>query len=41
MTNGGRNMYCGVEQIFKFKTFKGFKKQVACETADNEQLLIG
>jgi hypothetical protein len=39
MTNVGRNMYCAyitdVEEMLTFKTFKGFKKQVACETANN------
>jgi hypothetical protein len=26
-----------VEEILTFKTFKGFKKQVACEMANDEQ----
>jgi hypothetical protein len=38
MTNVGRNMYCAytgdVEEILTFKYFKGFKKQVSCETAN-------
>jgi hypothetical protein len=37
--NVGRNMQCAdssdVEEILTFKTFKSFKKQVACETANN------
>jgi hypothetical protein len=39
MTNTGRNMECAytsdVEEILMFKTFKGFKKQVPRETANN------
>jgi hypothetical protein len=39
MTDIGRNMQCAytsdVEEILTFKTFKGFKKQVACETGNN------
>jgi hypothetical protein len=39
MTNVGRNMCCAytgdAEEIFTFKTFKGFKKQVACKTDNN------
>jgi hypothetical protein len=39
MSNVGRNMKCAyisdVEEILTFKTFKGFKKQVACELANN------
>jgi hypothetical protein len=39
MINVGQNMQCAyisdVEEILTFKTFKGFKKQVACETANN------
>jgi hypothetical protein len=35
MTNVGRNMQCVyanvVEEILKFKTFKGVQKQFACE----------
>jgi hypothetical protein len=42
MTDVGRNMYCVVmcsyvEEILKFKTFKGFKKQVAHGMANNDQ----
>jgi hypothetical protein len=37
--NVGRNMYCAyssdIKEILEFKTFKGFKKQVACKTANN------
>jgi hypothetical protein len=36
MINLGRRMECAytrdAEEILTFKTFKGFKKQVACET---------
>jgi hypothetical protein len=39
MANVGRNMqyaYTGSkEEILKLKTFKGFKKKVACETTNN------
>jgi hypothetical protein len=39
MTSVGRNMQCAytsdVEEILKFKTFKGFKKQVASKTNNN------
>jgi hypothetical protein len=38
MANVGQNMYCAytsdVEKILTFKAFKGFKKQVARETAN-------
>jgi hypothetical protein len=39
MSNVGRNMTCAyisdVKDILTFKTFNGFKKQVACEMANN------
>jgi hypothetical protein len=39
MTNVGRNMLCAytsdADEILTFKSFKGFKMQVACET-DNK-----
>jgi hypothetical protein len=39
MTNVGRNMQCAytsnVLEILMFKTFEGFKKQGACEMANN------
>jgi hypothetical protein len=39
MNNVDRNMLCAytinIEVILTFKTFKGFKKQVECETANN------
>jgi hypothetical protein len=39
MTNVGQNMQCAytsdAEENLMFKTFKGFKKQVACETPNN------
>jgi hypothetical protein len=39
MTNVGQKMYSAyitdVEEIFNFKTFKGFEKQFACEMANN------
>jgi hypothetical protein len=42
MTNVGQNMYhaftSNIEEILKFKTFKGFKNQVACEMANNTGL---
>jgi hypothetical protein len=38
MTNVGRNMLLAytsdVEEILTFKTFKAFKNQVACQTAN-------
>jgi hypothetical protein len=39
MTTVGQNIYCAytsdVEEVLKFKTSKGFKKQDACETDNN------
>jgi hypothetical protein len=39
MANVGRNMLCpytnDVDEILKFKNSEGFKKQVACKTANN------
>jgi hypothetical protein len=39
MTSVGQNMQCAytgeVEEILTFKTFEGFKKKLACETANN------
>jgi hypothetical protein len=39
MTNVGQNMRCAyfsdVDEILTFKTFKGFKKQVKCDMANN------
>jgi hypothetical protein len=39
MINVGWNMYCAhisdVEEILKFKTFKGFTNQVVCKMANN------
>jgi hypothetical protein len=41
MNNIGRNMKyahtSGIEGILKLRTFKGFKKQVACETANRNE----
>jgi hypothetical protein len=38
MTIVGQNLWCAytgdVEEILKFKTFKGFKKQVACKMSN-------
>jgi hypothetical protein len=42
MTNVGQNIQCAYtsngEEILMFKTCKGFKKQVACEMANNKQV---
>jgi hypothetical protein len=44
MTNVGLNMQCAyisdVEEILLFKTFKGFQKQVACETDNNKNISL-